>query len=337
MKSTGRICAALALLAGACGTASAYDGPVYEHLGVYGLALGSDRDLAVRANRYVLTPDRLTASLSVENYGKAAVTSRLYLQFKPVTSWHSDNAGAFALDVPDNLLGASATLDGRDLDGTMRESALYRGIDISADLAAAGIGLVPFRIDTSKADPDRLRALREGGIAGRFGADWQLDLTYAWPVTIEAGKTSEVRAVFKPILGAFVDTLTIFDYEPDKLQLGIEGPPVSGLCLTPGQEQRIFALFGAIGGDGPEWPYRIRDYSVTLVAPAQGFAGLYDFSFRIEPSRPGDIVSVCGGDFREQTDGAMVWETDRADETVLTIHFIEVEDAYRRYLPKPEK
>ncbi|MAW85681.1 MAG: hypothetical protein CMJ42_04025 [Phyllobacteriaceae bacterium] len=329
MKNFARGLGLAVFMAGAAMPAAGYDGPVYEHVGVHGLALGSDESLAVRASRYVLSPERLSASFLVENYGKTPVTSHVHFQFKPVIVWHSDNAPAFGpLDGPD-LLAVEATAGDVPLSGQLHTSALFRGMEVSDDLAAAGLGLLPFRTGVSGGDAEKLATLRERGILARFGPQWALNVTRSWPVSFQPGEITEFRAEAKPILGEYVEGLTVFPHDPAKLQLGIEGPPVSSLCLSDEQEERVLALFRAIGGDRPAWPYTIRDYSLTLVSPAVGFTGIYGMEFRIEPGKPGDIVAVCGGAFEEQADGSMVWKTDRTDPQEVRIHFVEIEPQYR--------
>ena len=309
--------------------ASAYDGPVFRHLGVHGPALGSDHDLAVRSSRYLLTPGRMTASLVVENHGKQPVTSHVYLQFRPVTVGHTDNAPAFEVPEDGPFLQSEASAEGLALLGQTHQAARYRGIDISRALVAAGFPLLPFKSDFSGVDGDQLRTMFERGIVSRFGPQWQLDVTRSWPVSFDAGRTMTVTTSFVPVLGEFVEGLTVFPFDPDTLQLGLDGPPVSTLCLSEAQERRILALFRAIGGERPVWPYTIRDFSVTLGPPAAGFTGIYGMDFVVAPGEPGDIVSICGGAFEEQADGSMVWRTDRADPQELDIHFLQLAPAYR--------
>lgn len=289
---------------------NAYDGAVYNAIGAQTPLLGWPGDLVVRANRYVLTPSRMEMVLAVENYGKADVESAVLLPFGPVTRAHRDNGAAFG-DMETAPFSASALLAGQSLTGKAHRAASYAGISVTRDLEDAGLPVNPAFPDWKNPEATVLKTLRRTGTIGPWGPAWQMNVTWEWPVTFPAGKTVEVAVSYAPAFGTWIESFLEIGGE---LGIGIDAMPLSTLCLTKRQAERLRALYrnGNLPPEGED--FIIHDFTLTMTAPSVSVSSIGGLDFVIRPERDGDMVSACGGHFIEQEDGSLRWQEDIAHQ-----------------------
>ena len=309
--------------------ASAYDGPVLNGLPILGLQLGSGDGLAVRATRIELTTSELVSTYEVENYLSEPVLSRVYAPVAPIGLEMQDNAAGFAGALDENPLDASVKANGEPVDLTVKAAALFLGLDITDALEAGGLGLSPFAADlelhlTTASEAFRATAHENGWVTGHGGA-WQLMVLPSWRQRFAPETRTSIEVRMRPVLGEMVDTIM----KMEDIVLGIEGEPLSTLCLLPEQEAEIRGLFASFDPDAFITPYVIRTASVVLTDMAPDTYQISDLTIRIAPDHPDDIVSVCGGDFAVQSDRSLVWESAHARPQTLRIFFIARDPAYR--------
>lgn len=328
MNGSRQIRAIALLLAGllAGSPVFAYDGPNLYPLGPYGLSLGYDRDVAIKSSHYHLTPERLDMALALENRAGQQVTTHVYLRFLPIQRMHEGNGASIARLLNNASCDASARVDENDATAERRITPGFFGTDVSADLAAANVGDLPFRSSWEDKSIERLRPLLQRGILDKYGAEWDVHLACSWPAALPPRHETVVKVTHRPVFGQLSETLNLFGENRDELMLGVD-EPLSSLCLSADQEARVWAVFDANRSRQFPTPYSIRTYSLSLTSPQVGYP-IRDFDMRIEPGKAGDIVSVCGGEFKEEADGAMVWTAPSADHQELKIYFLELDPDY---------
>jgi hypothetical protein len=124
--------------------------------------------------------------------------------------------------VPDaasaNFLDFTVTVDGRPVEPRLQQRAEVAGIDVTADLLAAGVPLEPFSEGAVAAvgalDPDRLHDfLRRGlvvidtydddgtGMKDHVMPFWTLRTTFHWEMTFQPGVETRVSHRYRPSVG----------------------------------------------------------------------------------------------------------------------------------------
>ncbi len=309
--------------------APAYDGPVLGALPILSLRVGTGDGLVVRATRIELTTSELVNTYEVENFSSEPLHSRVYVPVAPISLNVQDNVAAFSGALDENPLGASVKANGEPVDLSAKAAASFLGLGITDALEAGGLGLSPFAADVgpdfaAASEPFRATAGENGWVTGHGGA-WQLVVLPSWRQRFAPETRTSIEARMRPVLGEMVDTIM----KMEDIVLGIEGEPLSALCLLPEQEAEIRELFAGFDPDKFVTPYTISTASIVLTDMVPDTYAISDLTVRIVPDHPNDIVSVCGGDFAVQNDRSLVWESAHARPQTLRIFFIARDPTYR--------
>lgn len=309
--------------------APAYDGPVLNPLPYWGLRLGTGDGLVVRATRIEMTTSELSSVYEIENYGPDPVLRRVYAPVTPISLDMEENAAAFAGALNENPLGLTATVNGEPVDLSVKAAGSFLGLDITDELEAGGLGLSPFAADVEPdlaAASEAFRAMSsENGWVTSHGGAWQLVVLPSWLQRFAPETRTRIETRAKPVLGEMVDTIM----KMEDIVLGVEGEPLSALCLLPEQEAEVRRLFASFGPDEFGTPYTIRTAEIVLTDMIPDTYAISNLQVSIMPDHPDDIVSVCGGDFAVQDDRSLVWKSAHAIPQTLGIFFIARDPAYR--------
>lgn len=211
----------------------------------------------------------------------------------------------------DNYLGFTAAQDGKAAAVTLQQRAYAADIDVTEDLKARGIPLLPY----AKATKAALKALPEDVAAdwiarGLIFIDtydddgsgmkdyrtplWSLKSVYWWRTTFPAGKPVTVQHRYKPSVGG---TVGISFLEDGKARGKRYEDYVERYCLEGDIVRRAEEAEKAMQAGKP---YLFEAWiSYVLTTGANWSGPIKDFSLTIDKGAPENLVSFCGEGVRK--------------------------------------
>lgn len=220
----------LPALAAACLlSAPAVANDTAANIGAGGLVLSTTESVSMDREDLYISPSAVRVDYVFTNRSKNSFETIIafpmpdivfrYEEYVPVPKPQSDNFMDFKVEQ-----------DGAPITAELEQRATASGLDVTADLKAAGVPLQALRDDTIKA----INALPPGtqadwtarGIleatpadgAGNFGYEpvWTLHTTYWWRTVFPAGRSVKVHHSYRPSVGGTVDTAFLQDDKPSE-------------------------------------------------------------------------------------------------------------------------
>jgi len=310
----------------------AYDGPVFNQLKATGLQIGVRTYISAKSTTIKMSKDLVRIHYELENVEKTDLTPYLYFPVPAIRTLHAGNHAAFAQPLNNNPVRFDAKVNGTSIDFQTQQQALYLGLDISDKLKAAGLPLFPFGSELNKSietlSPVTRRDLFDQGIVSHWGPHWALMTTHYWRQNFPAEKTQNIEISYKPVFGEFIDS---FLRMGEKIVLTLEEENPDYLCMTKAQREELNARFTHPKIEDGDRPYTIFPISFNLVNVNKQYGSIGNLSFQIETKNTGDIVSVCGGNFKKTGPKLHEWKSDSADEVSnMKIFIMELDKKFKK-------
>ena len=270
-----------------------------RELAAGGLVLAPDAALAIAVYEVTLARDEIRAVYRIVNPGADART--IYVTF-PLPDLDmaaiGDQVVTLPKSDPQNYVGANVTSDGAAVALRIEQRAQALGLDVTQDLAAAGIPLFPLGTAASR----RLQRLPEAtrsdfierGVLrfedGRVHAAWTLKTTAFWRQVFAPASTTTVELAYAPVPAQAALTPSV-----------IEGLRRSH-CIEPDIEAAIASKATALASGAPLlWLSYQLTSGVTWPAPAA--------SFRLLVRKPtaDSIIATCRKGFKAVGPTVLEW------------------------------
>ena len=270
-----------------------------RELAAGGLLLAPDAALVIQAYEVTLARDEIRAVYRIVNAGPD--TRTIYVTF-PLPDLDmaaiGDQVVTLPKSDPQNYVGAIVTSDGAAVALRIEQRAQALGLDVTQDLAAAGIPLFPLGSAASRRLqrlPDATRsAFIERGVLrledGRVHAAWSLKTTAFWRQEFAPARTTTVELAYAPVTA----------------QAALSPSVIEGLrrthCIEPDIEAAIASKAAAMpSGALLQWvSYQLAN-GVTWPAPAA--------SFRLLVRKPtaDSIIATCRKGFKVVGPTVLEW------------------------------
>jgi Domain of unknown function (DUF4424) len=306
----------------------AYDGVVRNQLQATGLQIAQNNDITEKSTQIIMTRSLIKMSYRLVNVGHKDIGSYLYFRLPTIPSNHGGNSTAYAQPLGNNPLRFKVTVNGAPIDHETSQYALHQGLDVTQTVKASGLPLAPFGDDLMKGlkalSAKKKLHLLERGIVKHRGVAWQLQTTHFWRQNFPVGKEMNIEISYRPVYGQFVDSLIFIQ---DKISFGLEEPNYDFLCLSDKQKAQVKALFVALGTKEYVEPYTISHISFDLAKIRAWIASIANLNFTIKAKNKGDIISICGGDFKKTGPTEYEWKTKPSDhKRKMKIYFLELNE-----------
>ncbi|MDI7861461.1 DUF4424 domain-containing protein [Rhizobiaceae bacterium n13] len=205
----------------------------------------------------------------------------------------------------DNFLGFSVLQDGKPIEPTLQQRVIALGIDMTEEVVARGIPLLPYSAATSEALEKLPAEVKAGWIdKGLIFADrydegegmvehliplWTLRSVYWWETTFPAGRQVRVEHSYKPSVGGTVDVSYLEDGKPTGQRYR---DYVERYCIDDNMVKIARQSKAALEAGKPHYVENWISYVLTTGANWQG--PIKRFKLTVDKGRPQDYVSFCG-------------------------------------------
>lgn len=274
-------------------------------LGTGGLVLSRSDVIAMEREDLFISTDRVEVDYVFRNGSDEDVHAVVAFPM-PDIEGNPWTMPAIPLDTQDNFLGFEVRVDGKPVTPQLQHRAFAADIDVTEELEAAGVPLLPFGDDVAAAladiDPDTVRDWVDRGIVviDEFDAGagwerivtpfWKLRSAYWWRTVFPAGEPVSVWHRYQPSVGATVG-LTFFH---DGRFHGDEYAAYKArYCMDESFERAITRIARESGGD---WPPLMENRISYVLTTGGNWAGgeIGRFTLTIDKGKPGNLVSFCG-------------------------------------------
>ena len=225
----------------------------------------------------------------------------------------------------DNYLAFTAAQDGKAVAVNLQQRAYASDIDVTEDLKAQGIPLLPL----SKAAKEALRKLPDDVAAdwiarGLIFIDtydddgsgmkdyrtplWSLKSVYWWRTTFPAGKEVSVRHRYRPSVGGTVGISFLDDGQPkgERYEDYVKRYCIDGAITRRAEQAHKDMLAGK--------PYLVESWISYVLSTGANWGGpIKDFSLTIDKGAPENLVSFCGNGVKKT--GPTTFEMKATDFT----------------------
>ncbi len=269
-------------------------------IGAGGIVLGRSNEIELKREDLYISPELVTVDYVFHNHAERDIETLVAFPM-PAISTFPDSDISVPERTSDNFLGFSVMHDGKAIVPALEQRVEAAGVDVTAELVAAGVPLRPWdeAADVAlKTLPDDLAAdWQARGIIGieqwdagegwqtyRFPR-WELHSTYHWRATFPAGKDIKVAHRYKPAVGATAGLNFYWDGNPSDYWDSY----AQKYCVD-----RDFAkaLDRAARPNSGLFESRI-DYILTSGGNwANGTIGT--FHLTVDKGKPENLVSFCG-------------------------------------------
>ncbi|SIR09298.1 protein of unknown function [Rhizobium sp. RU20A] len=307
MKRTA-IAAALGLLL-ASTSARANDTLAELHTG--GLVFMRSDAVEMAKEDLFISPTEIRVEYVFRNATDADVDSIVAF---PMPDIQGSMEGDFNVDTlhADNFLGFSTTQDGAPIKPELQQRATVFGIDVTADLKAEGIPLMPYGEATAgaltKLSPEKTADWVSRGIVMKNEWDdgsgvlkselvpiWKLSSVYYWRTRFPAGKTVSVKHTYTPSVGG---TAGISFLDEGKPTPDATAEYRRKYCMDEAFIKRGADLFANAGKDNQ--PYYTEAWiSYILTTGSNWYGPIKDFTLTVDKGDPKNFVSFCGENVRK--------------------------------------
>ncbi len=287
-------------------------------LGTGGLRLARSDVVSMESEVLRISQDEIAVEYIFRNGSHKDVETIVAFPM-PDIAGGSDGDVSIPDDASDNFLGFSVTVDGKALTPQLEQRAIAQGLDVTADLARAGIALMPY----GRGIVDRLTALHaetgsdfeargivrveqwdegKGMMDHRIPA-WTLKSAYWWRTVFPAGKTVTVSHRYRPSIGSTAGS--VIGQETTKADLEQLGY-VERYCMDGDFIDAALKKARSHGGG-----MREARISYVLSTGANWAGPIKTFRLIVDKGAPDALVSFCGDDVKKT--GATTFEMEKTD------------------------
>lgn len=209
-------------------------------------------------------------------------------------------------DVSDNFLGFTTVMDGRDIAPRLDQRAVVAGIDVTGELVARGVPLLPGSetadgalaalADDVAAEWVRRGIIAEDSYDDGSGwktvrvANWTLRSAYWWPATFPAGRPVAVSHRYRPSVGATAG-LVFRSYD---------GKPSEEFDAYRRKYCMDEAFLRAVDKASAKGYLTERRIAYVLTSGGNWASGTIGrFRLTVDKGSPANLVSFCGSGVRK--------------------------------------
>jgi Domain of unknown function (DUF4424) len=206
----------------------------------------------------------------------------------------------------DNFLDFTVMQDGKPITPTLQQTATVADIDMTAELKAHNIPLLPLSKATldavAKLPPDVLEDWTARGLIADNEYDddnqgmkhhptpvWTLHTTYWWRTKFPAGAKISVQHRYKPSVGGTVEITFAGDEDYKKQQFKTYQ---SKYCIDDAFLKTATKLSAAAGKGGPSYTESWISYVLSTGANWSG--PIKHFELTVDKGNPANYISFCG-------------------------------------------
>ncbi|MAY62673.1 MAG: hypothetical protein CML29_10710 [Rhizobiales bacterium] len=291
---------ALALAAAMSSGAAKANDSIAE-LGAGGVLLARTDAVELAREQLFLSAERVTVDYVFVNRTGSDVETVVAFPM-PVVSMGYDTMPPVVSPEDNNFMDFSVVHDGAPITPELDQRAMALGIDVTRDLEARNVPLMPLsnaawkaleKLDdglTSDWVARGIVSLQEwdegGGMQAHRLPRWELASTFWWRSTFPAGGEVAVSHRYTPAVGA---SAGVFFINPDGSRNEVYNDYAARYCIDDSFEQAVAKAVKS----GVYFTEKRIDYVLTSGGNwASGLIG--DFRMTIDKGDPGNLVSFCG-------------------------------------------
>lgn len=293
----------LVLLALALLPASAMANNSMAELSTGGLTYVRSDAVNMKREDLFISLDAVKVDYVFENTSDQDVESLVAFPMPPLVP--SPYEGVPVPNETENFLDFRVFIEGEEVTPELSQVATAFGVDVTADIRAEGIPMMPIARSTQEAltrlAPDLLEDWRTRGIVFNDVYDdghgmiahpwpnWTLNEAYYWRMVFPAGKEVRVSHTYTPSVGGTAG-LAFWSYDGKRSDQF--GDYVEKYCIDNAFETAVKKRWpGEISGDLPLWELRI---SYILTTGANWFGAIGTFHLTVDKGKTTNLVSFCG-------------------------------------------
>ena len=288
-------------------SAAANDG--FGALGAGGVVLGKTDKIAMSRELLDISCARIQVRYDFVNESDADVTTDISFPLPPYPA-NQNESGVIAHGQP---AAFTVLVEGKPQPFRTRVRAKHQGKDVTASLREIGyddrqIATFPFddkllRQGHEVPDEDpRKSALRRAGLIENDMPTWTIEVAYEWRQTFPARAHLHVEHSYRP----FTAEGSASGYLPGANGGRVGAAPLEQFCPAPAQIDQLHRLFDDPTRRDPYGllPGTIVDYLLTTANTWKD--GIRDFTLRLHPEAPDQVVALCfPGRARKLDDGGV--------------------------------
>lgn len=293
-----------AALVSAMSCAPALANDTTAQLGTGGLIFVRTDTVAMESEDLYISPEEVRVAYKFRNISEADVESVVAFPMPDIEANPYANVSIPDM-ASDNFLDFTVTVDGKPLEPTLDQRAFAAEVDVTDELKAAGIPLLPFGEAAEEALeklPPETRAdwISRGivmidtydvgeGMKDHTIPFWTLKSTYWWKMSFPKGQEIDVRHTYKPSVGATVGLTFVTD--------GAVGGEQRDLyrrkyCMDGAFERAVQNAVDA--AEENVTPYYENWISYVLTTGGNWAANIGKFKLTIDKGKADSLVSFCG-------------------------------------------
>lgn len=274
-------------------------------LGTGGLILSRTDVIEMKSENLSISPELVTVDYVFVNRSDADIETIVAF---PMPDIENNEFGMAAIPYwdRDNFLGFEVAVDGKPVEPQLEHKAFAVGLDISADLTAQGVPLLPLGEaayqSVAKLPEDVMRNWQSRGIVWLSEYDdgdgwktevtpfWQLRSTYWWKMTFPAGREVKVSHRYVPSVGGTAGVTFFFD---GKFGGDTYDRYKSKYCMDKSFEAAVQKAAKA----SPEGYPQLTETRLSYVLTTGGnwaLGTIGDLTLTIDKGQADNIVSFCG-------------------------------------------
>jgi hypothetical protein len=273
-------------------------------LGTGGLIFVRTDAVAMESEDLYISPEEVRVAYTFRNISEGDVESVVAFPMPDIEANPYANVSIPDM-ASDNFLDFTVTVDGKPLEPTLDQRAFAAEVDVTDDLKAAGIPLLPFGEAAEKALaklPDGKRAdwISRGivmidtydggeGMKDHTIPFWTLKSTYWWRMSFPKGKAVDVRHSYKPSVGATVGLTFVTDGKVGGEQRDLYRQKY---CIDGAFERAVQKAVDA--AEEYVTPYYENWISYVLTTGGNWAANIGSFKLTIDKGKADSLVSFCG-------------------------------------------
>ncbi|MCJ7996235.1 DUF4424 domain-containing protein [Rhizobium cremeum] len=270
-----------------------------------GLVYVQTSEVEMVSEELFISPDRVDVDYVFHNGTDRDIVSYIAFPMPDIVAEPDVNIAISDLE-KDNFLGFSVTQDGVPITPELQQRVYATGIDMTDELKAQGVPLLPFSEATAaaleKLPEDVLADWLARGLVYDDAYDagngwehhpaplWTLKSAYWWKTTFPAGKEVTVHHSYKPSVGGTVAMTFIEDGQPSDYAYETYK---TRYCLDD-DFMRTAAKLEKAAKDGKGPSYTENWISYVLKTGANWGGSIGNFKLTIDKGKPTNFVSFCG-------------------------------------------
>ena len=282
-------------------SASAYANDTMAKLDAGGLVFGTSFEIAMEKEDLFISPEKVTVDYVFRNTSDRDIETLVAFPMPEITG------GPYTMlaipdETNDNFLGFSVTMDGVEIAPKLQQRALAAGVDVTEDLSAHGVPLMPFGdaalAALASVPGDVLDDWVRRGIVIPNGYDddpdqkipfWTMRSAYYWDAKFPAGEAVSVSHTYRPSVGGIAGTSFYHEGQFNERFAEYE----YRYCTDDGFKRAIEKA----AKDNPDGYPKLTESWISYVLTTGGnwaLGTIGDFTLTIDKGSPSNIVSFCG-------------------------------------------